>query len=475
MARCHPCRPSARLPGRISPDLYRIEIYEELCNDISKLLLSGDLSDVTIMLYDKKCFAHKLILAARSEYFRKYFTENPDCCDVDMGTCPSSSFKHILGYVYSGIMDLQDQPKERAMEIKRLLKKYEIASDFDDGFPLPDRSTKKGKEEIHWIAATVSIVPPEMFDKIASIVNTNESTTERLFDFKEHIKPYSKGSNEHLAYVNLKLSTLRAIQDYLVQYLRRPHFIDIRNPKLLSRQLCTLVNGNTMPFDITFVVEGKRFGAHKILVIARSLYFRTMLKSTGFAESGRDEIELQDGTAAAFRSILLYMYSGRMDYNPHNIQEIINVFCLAHLYKMDELVETLTNAFEICLSTQNFVVTYELANFYALTSLTNKCNAFIATHSLEIVAANEFLEMSASCVEAFMLTMRNNSDLQSVVNALMRWLNANMNQLTVFISIINALELTWIRRNGTVRIITAEPLAEIPAEQWDELRQLSNT
>lgn len=85
-----------------------------------------------------------------------------------------------------------------------------------------------------------------------------------------------------------------------------------------------------------------------------------MLKSTGFAESGRDEIELQDGTAAAFVCILQYMYSGRMEFNPRNIQEIIDVFCLAHLYKMDGLVESLTKAFGVKLN----ICTIIASNFY---------------------------------------------------------------------------------------------------------------
>jgi len=63
--------------------------------------------------------------------------------------------------------------------------------------------------------------------------------------------------------------------------------------------------------DVNLVVEGVTFPAHKIILAARSFYFRALLFG-GMKESTQSEIELKDAPTLAFKTLLKYVYSGRM-------------------------------------------------------------------------------------------------------------------------------------------------------------------
>lgn len=63
--------------------------------------------------------------------------------------------------------------------------------------------------------------------------------------------------------------------------------------------------------DVTLIVGGQRFNAHKIILAARSQYFRALLFG-GLKESMQHEIELKDANLAAFKGLLEYIYVGRI-------------------------------------------------------------------------------------------------------------------------------------------------------------------
>ena len=61
--------------------------------------------------------------------------------------------------------------------------------------------------------------------------------------------------------------------------------------------------------DVTFVVNNERIPAHRTILAARSTYFRTMF-SSGMKEAQEgNDIIVQDTSPAAFRAMLLYLYT----------------------------------------------------------------------------------------------------------------------------------------------------------------------
>lgn len=63
--------------------------------------------------------------------------------------------------------------------------------------------------------------------------------------------------------------------------------------------------------DVTIVVAGQKFRSHKLILAARSEYFRALLFG-GMKESMQSEIELSASSLPAFKGLLKYIYTGRM-------------------------------------------------------------------------------------------------------------------------------------------------------------------
>ena len=75
--------------------------------------------------------------------------------------------------------------------------------------------------------------------------------------------------------------------------------------------------------DIELIIETEHFYAHRIILAARSEYFRALLYG-GLRESQHDNhiIEIKECKAAAFKILLLYIYTGRISL----IKEKVNFF-----------------------------------------------------------------------------------------------------------------------------------------------------
>lgn len=71
---------------------------------MAQLCMSDDYSDVTFIVEEHKIPAHRVILAARSEYFRALLyggLSETTQHDIKL-EIPLEAFKCLLGYIYSG-------------------------------------------------------------------------------------------------------------------------------------------------------------------------------------------------------------------------------------------------------------------------------------------------------------------------------------------------------------------------------------
>jgi BTB/POZ domain-containing protein 9 len=64
--------------------------------------------------------------------------------------------------------------------------------------------------------------------------------------------------------------------------------------------------------DIELIIESEHFYAHRIILAARSEYFRALLYG-GLCESQHHTIEIKECKVDAFRILLLYIYTGRIN------------------------------------------------------------------------------------------------------------------------------------------------------------------
>lgn len=76
--------------------------------------------------------------------------------------------------------------------------------------------------------------------------------------------------------------------------------------------------------DVELVIESKHFHAHRVILAARSVYFRALLYG-GLRESQQTNqiIELKECKAEAFEILLLYIYTGKIRLNQEKVNILI--------------------------------------------------------------------------------------------------------------------------------------------------------
>ncbi|KAG2485812.1 hypothetical protein HYH03_015522 [Edaphochlamys debaryana] len=88
-------------------------------------------------------------------------------------------------------------------------------------------------------------------------------------------------------------------------------------PRTLAVDLGALLDGQPEgSWDVTIVVGDCRFPAHRLILSARSDYFRHRLTLDTFADGAAAELSLPDADPDAFELLLRYIYTGAADIPP---------------------------------------------------------------------------------------------------------------------------------------------------------------
>ncbi|KAH1006630.1 hypothetical protein HUJ05_007344 [Dendroctonus ponderosae] len=116
---------------------------------------------------------------------------------------------------------------------------------------------------------------------------------------------------------------------------------DVEHQTQLSENLASLLLSQEYS-DIVLVVEGQKLHAHKVILAARSDYFRALLYG-GLRESNQDEIELPNAPLNAFKVLLKYIYTGHMFLMTMKEEVILDILGLAHQYGFEDLERAISD------------------------------------------------------------------------------------------------------------------------------------
>lgn len=124
----------------------------------------------------------------------------------------------------------------------------------------------------------------------------------------------------------------------------------LKKTGLFSEQLAELCLSENYS-DITFVVEQQLLPAHRIILAARSEYFRALLYG-GLAETSQTQIQV-DCPVEAFKALLRYIYSGQMSLAQMKEDHILDTLGLVHQYGFTELEQAISDYLRNVLSIDN--------------------------------------------------------------------------------------------------------------------------
>ncbi|CAL5353803.1 hypothetical protein CsSME_00041893 [Camellia sinensis var. sinensis] len=132
------------------------------------------------------------------------------------------------------------------------------------------------------------------------------------------------------------------------------------------------VNNSTLS-DVTFLVEGKRFYAHRICLLASSDTFRAMFDG-GYRERDAKDVEIPNIRWDVFELMMRYIYTGSVDVNLDIAQELLRA---ADQYLLEGLKRLCEYAIAQDISVENVLLMYELSEAFNATSLKHACILFI--------------------------------------------------------------------------------------------------
>ncbi|KAG5846831.1 BTB/POZ domain-containing protein 9-like [Anguilla rostrata] len=199
---------------------------------------------------------------------------------------------------------------------------------------------------------------------------------------------------------------------------------EIDHVHLLSEQLGALVPGEDYS-DVTFIVEEKRFPAHRVILAARCHYFRALLYGGMKESQPQVEVCLEETRAEAFSMLLHYLYTGRASLSSAREEVLLDFLGLAHRYGLQPLEDSTCEFLRTVLHTHNVCLVFDVASLYSLSTLSAACCAYMDRHAPEVLASDGFLTLSKT---ALLTVVRRDSFAASekeIFQALCRWCRQN--------------------------------------------------
>lgn len=144
--------------------------------------------------------------------------------------------------------------------------------------------------------------------------------------------------------------------------------------------------------DVCFIVENQRLPAHRVMLAARSEYFRALLYG-GLSESTQSEIHLKV-PVEAFKSLLRYIYSGHLSLSQMDEDNILDTLGLANQYGLSELELSISDYLRQYLALCNVCAILDAARLYNLEKLTKVCLTFIDRNAADILQHESFKNLS---------------------------------------------------------------------------------
>jgi len=129
--------------------------------------------------------------------------------------------------------------------------------------------------------------------------------------------------------------------------------------------------------DISFVVQGEKIKAHKVLLTTRCKHFESMFDS-GMAESHSKEVTVNDIKPKTFKDFLRFLYTNMLpDYEEDSTMELLAV---ADMYCVDDLKEMCERAINSNLNGNNVIDALILADKHHCPTLLSSAKAVFGWH-----------------------------------------------------------------------------------------------
>ncbi|XP_078597458.1 kelch repeat and BTB domain-containing protein 12-like [Branchiostoma floridae x Branchiostoma japonicum] len=212
--------------------------------------------------------------------------------------------------------------------------------------------------------------------------------------------------------------------------------------------------------DVVLEVEGRQFPCHRLVLSARSPYFRAMFTSD-MAESRQKTVVLQDMDADVFEEILSYIYSGTLHVSLDKVQPLYQA---ADLLQLDYVRDTCSSYMAMNVDCSNCVDMYQFADFFSIDKVQNRSLHFICRFFSEVSHTEEFYSLSANQLTE--IISNDNLDVKeetTVWEAVVRWVqHSREDRLHHLPSILPHIRFNLLTSDDTAAILEHPLVRENP-------------
>ncbi|XP_065563272.1 BTB/POZ domain-containing protein 9-like isoform X1 [Artemia franciscana] len=214
---------------------------------------------------------------------------------------------------------------------------------------------------------------------------------------------------------------------------------------------------NDLYSDVTFLVEDTKIPAHKVILAARSQYFRALLYG-GLRESSEDVIELQDASKEAFTHVLRYLYAGCLSLSSFKEELLLEILGLSHKYSVGDLELAICENLKTNLSLENVCSIYDTAVLFSLESLANAALRFIDGRATDIMRQESFKELSPESLKSIFSRDSFYASEVEIFNSVCEWARANPAERNNIPTILESVRFPLMTRLDLLNIVRASGL-----------------
>lgn len=145
--------------------------------------------------------------------------------------------------------------------------------------------------------------------------------------------------------------------------------------------------------DLTLVIEQQDVKVNRSLLAARSEYFHALLFN-GMRETSLTRIELPTAELSSFKSILRFIYSGKLPLGDLTSEELAKLLVTARYFCLDKLVCDIALYLRLHINKSNVWLLYRVAKLHYIDQLAEACVRFFDKNAETILQHEEFNNLS---------------------------------------------------------------------------------
>ena len=165
-----------------------------------------------------------------------------------------------------------------------------------------------------------------------------------------------------------------------------------------------------------------RLKAHRNVLCAASPFFYNALNSD-MKEKKDGVIRLEETSKAVMEEVLEYLYTGHVDFNEHNVQNVYDLMALADFFLLSSLKALCVNVIIQSLCFSNCIMAFYIAENYQCPELLKHAKDFIFANFMSVTESEDFLNLNMGQLEEWISSdrIRLNSE-EEVFQVIVKWM-----------------------------------------------------